>query len=550
MIKERIKHIVRNEWALASVLLLTLFLRIFGIGFGLPLTLVSDEPPFTVVALKMIETQTLIPALQPEAFSSILLYPLYLSYVLLIPFVLILGVKYLAWDGSRELFEATLLTDLSPFFIAARCLNILLGILMVYLVYRVAQSLFHSPVAAFVSAYLVATSILHQALSMVGRHWMPSSFVFVLVLYTLSRDLPKKRRYLYASLIAGIGMGFSTLSILSAVLMALYYVIFDKEKWRDVVTDIPLIAQCSAIFVALAAIPFLLYKNGNAFFGAITLLNDKSLAAFLESPWTMLSMSVYSEPILIGFFLIGVALLLKERRSIGFLLFGWFLAYTAVFYIVFRFDPRFALALVPFYALAGGYVVDRWWNTWARFALILLLLVPLVIAARVEYLAYESDTRDMAREWALLNLDASDKVLVYVAHMRLPTTADAVEELRAVDSNVVRQVDGADVVLDRKDVPHVLNYLFSMKKDSVFIRDISAYAKNNGYTHLIFAPEYATEATSTAEAFSRLTKGAKELQRFEGRGVLMSIADSSFTNSFLEFFDERYFGPTIIIYAL
>src|SRR3990167_9646356 len=82
------------------LLLGAFLLRALGIGYGLPLTVVSDETPFTFAALKMLQLKTLIPALHPEVFQSILPYPPYLSYLLLVPFTAILGIQFLLWQGS------------------------------------------------------------------------------------------------------------------------------------------------------------------------------------------------------------------------------------------------------------------------------------------------------------------------------------------------------------------------------------------------------------------------------------------------------------------
>src|ERR1035437_336508 len=139
---EKIKKYIHKEWLLLSLLLLAFLLRVVGIGYGLPLTVVNDEYPFTYAALQMIQAHTLIPALHPELFQNILPYPPYLSYVLIPPFIAILGIKFLLWHGSTALFQAHLLTDLSAFFITARLVNVLLGVLSVYLIYRISEALF------------------------------------------------------------------------------------------------------------------------------------------------------------------------------------------------------------------------------------------------------------------------------------------------------------------------------------------------------------------------------------------------------------------------
>src|SRR3989344_593976 len=86
---------MRRERFILAILVGAFLLRVAGIGYGLPLLVIGDEPPFTLAALKMLQLHTFIPALHPDAFQSILYYPPYPSYLLLAPFALIIGIKYL-----------------------------------------------------------------------------------------------------------------------------------------------------------------------------------------------------------------------------------------------------------------------------------------------------------------------------------------------------------------------------------------------------------------------------------------------------------------------
>ncbi|MBI2406557.1 MAG: hypothetical protein HYV25_03170, partial [Candidatus Harrisonbacteria bacterium] len=56
-------HMSRTTILLIFILAVAFFVRIAGISYGLPMWLVSDEPPFIFGALKMMELRTLVPAL-------------------------------------------------------------------------------------------------------------------------------------------------------------------------------------------------------------------------------------------------------------------------------------------------------------------------------------------------------------------------------------------------------------------------------------------------------------------------------------------------------
>ncbi|MBI4093821.1 glycosyltransferase family 39 protein [Candidatus Kaiserbacteria bacterium] len=496
---------------LISLLLGVFLLRVAGISYGLPLTVVSDETPFTFAALKMLQLKTLIPALHPEAFQSILPYPPYLSYVLLFPFAVILGVQYLLWQGSAELFQAHLISDLTPFFMTARFVNAVLGTLSVFLVYRIAQTLFKSRVAALSAGFLLATSILHIALSMVGRNWIPVSFLFVAILYVLTNSWSLKHRYLLSSAIAGVGMGISSLSAFFCVFIGLYYALFDARSLRAMLRDAPTLLSGGLLFVVLAVVPSLLYQSGNAFLGAVTLFEPKSLLGLISSPWDALLLIALSEPVLVGSFLLGLALLAIQWQRLAALMATWFLFYVAIFYMLFRFDARFLVPLLPLFALLGGYTVARLWDRRTMIPILTAFLLPFLVSIQLFVLAASGDTRDHARSWVLEHLAAEDKILVFSSAMHIPTQRAAVEELRSIESSAIRSADEADSLLDRDDAPYALNNL-TMLSDKEFIGSLPEYAKREGYTHVLIEPR----SCSFLRWQRRLLRSPKERSSFGG----------------------------------
>ncbi len=546
MVLARIKTWMRLEWALLAVLLLAFIVRVVGVGYGLPLTVVADETHFTFAALKMLQLQTVVPALHPEAFQTILPYPPYLSYLLLFPFAAVLGLKYLFWEGSTTLFEAHLVSDLSPFFLTARLVSVILGTLSVFFVYRIAETLFRSRIAALASGLLLATSILHVALSMVGRNWLPVSFAFVLIFYVLTRDWSIKSRYLFAFIVAGLGMGVSSLSALFCIFIGLYYLLFDARSLRGMLTEVPRLSIGGLLFVALAFIPSLLHQ-GNAFVGSITFFGPKSLAEFFISPWSAFSLIAYSEPVLLGAASVGLVFLFAERRRLATLVTAWTLLYIAIFYTVFRFDARFLLPLVPVCALLAGYAVARVWNRTSAALILLVLLVPIGGAMRLSSLALQGDTREAAREWILEHLTPDDKILVFSSAMHVPTQKEAVAELRAIDPGAIRTINESDEVLDREDVPYALNNLTSVS-DRAFARDLAEYARRQRYSYFLVEPRSMVEYPEMREAFSGMIESADLVAEFSGFGDYTSIYSSAFTESLATLFEQKSLGPDIFIY--
>ena len=540
---------IRREPFLWGILALAFFLRVVAIGYGLPLIVVADEAPFTLAALKMLQLHTLIPSLHLGEFSTILYYPPYVSYLLLAPFSAIIGVEYLLWHGDPALFQAHLLSDLSPFFIAARLVSVLFGVVSVYLVYRIAESLFRSRVAATAAAFLLATSLLHEALSMVGRQWVPVSSVFLVVLFILTRgELPLGRRYVGAFMAAGVGMGVSFIAALACPLIGLYYLVYDAPPLRRIFRDwLPMVSG-ALLFFALTGVAWLLYHGGNSFAGSLSLTEAKSLGGYLGSFPLVASLVTFSEPVLVGLALAGLALSAVWYRRVAILIASFVVLYISTFYIVFRFSPRFILPLVPLLAILGGYAVARLWNSRSRFVILALLAVPLVLSLRLDFLALQGDTRTLAREWVLEHLNAKDKILVYASGTRLPTSAESVEELRALDLAAVRKTDEAEATLEKSGVPHALNNLTEIN-ESALMR-LPAYARDHAYAYLFFEPRSAVTAP-TSKIFAEFAESATIVQKFVGFGTDdAAIADSSFLAPFTELFRTRLLGPDIVIYRL
>ena len=218
-----------NSRRILFVILVFAFLvRVAGIGYGLPLWLIADEPPFTLGALKMIELKTVIPRFHVEEFRSILYYPTYISYFLLPAFSGILAIKYLSFDGDRLSFINYIGSDLSDFFLAARFLNILLAVFSIYLIYGVSRNIFNDEWSGLAASFLLSTSLLHIMLSIAARQWMPISLILLLVLYFLTHpSMSFKKRYFLSILISGIGIDISAISSVALFLVDFYFLLFD-----------------------------------------------------------------------------------------------------------------------------------------------------------------------------------------------------------------------------------------------------------------------------------------------------------------------------------
>lgn len=548
---ERLKACLKREPLLWSILALAFVLRIVGIHYGLPLTLVDDEPPFVLAALQMLQLHTVIPALHLDAFRSILYYPPYMAYVLLLPFAGTIGVLYLVSHLSFSLFTATLLTNLSPFFEIARLINVLLGTAMVYLTYRVTEAWIGSKSAATVSAFLMATSIIAEGLSMVGRHWLPTSFVFVCVCFILTRAaLSDEKKIGYALVAAGLGMGISTILVFALIPIGLWFLLCSSLTFKEVSTSRRVWLSGFA-FAALAIIPTLLYPLSQSFVGGVRVLHEAvTFSGILLAPYHALLLYAFSEPVLIAGFLLGFSALLLTKKRLAILIGVFFLLYVEILYTVGELEPRFLLPLVPLYALCGGYL----FATLQKYKLavpvmLLVLCIPLATAVRFSTLVYANDTRALARASILETRTPQDHILAFTRLATLPETKASVEALAQIDPTAVHKTDSAYETLNLTNVPQSLT-LNSVTNDAFFAK-LPSYVKANHYTYFWYEPDADQGDAARHAAFEALLAHATLVKEWHGLGDAYSFTGTSFTASFLPLlFTHATLGPDLYLYKL
>ena len=469
----------------------TVFVRIAGIHYGLPLTtLVADESGLIFAALKMIQLKTLLPGLHSAAFEHILYYPPYIAYLYIGPFLMFAGIKYIILGLSAGEFQNYIAANLSPFFIIARSINIIFAAVSVWLVYKISLNLFKNKKAALVSCFFLATSMLHISLSMVARHWLPASFLFLLGFYFLTRgDWSFKKRYLFTVLTAGIGMGITPITGLIGVLMILWYLFYERHGIGELFKE-KFFYPLFFIFVLLAVVPVILYPSSYNFFKESTGV-ARSLFEFIASPFFFLKPAFITEPVLMLFALLGIGSAFLFKRNLFPVAFIFTFVYSAFFYLAYWYLHRFILPLLCFLMIFAGYGFAQFWERFRgvgfRIVAVTLLLIPLVISLQFSYLAYKGDSRVLAKEWAEKNLPAGVKVIV-AGDVRLLTAPDAVEEKRILDPDSINKFDGLDSYSDevRRGAPvfYALN-LDYVDAESFFYENTDAYIVEHNYEYMI-----------------------------------------------------------------
>lgn len=565
----------RTTVLLICIIAVAFFVRIAGVSYGLPMWLVSDEPPFIFGALKMLELKTLVPALHAEDFGRILYFPPYLSYIYLLLFIPLLGVQYLLFNGTLAQFVAATTLDPSALYLVARLVSVALGTATVWLVYKTGKNIFQSDIPALFSAAFLALSFLHVNFSHWARHWVPATFFFALVMYVLAReDMDVRKRYLIASLIAGLGVGINYQTGLSALFIALWFLfyphtysgardanknsaigvgVYDRFSLRGRLRE-PWIYGYAALFFGLVAFAYALYPQGLVVHGANVVGGGKSVAGFFSGYGFYAQKLIETEPAFFVFIIAGLWVLLFRNRKFFLVASLFSFAYIAIFYLLFFHMDRYILMLYPLFALVAGYGLAESVSRIAyRVSYGATLGYGLGIVAfgtmaagvlRFDALLIKNDTRAQAAQWIERYVPNGEKVVAFARLLRIPSTPAAVAEQRLIDPKSLRSADAALLRLPAELLPsprfHALN-LFDI--DPNFAARIPEYMRDNGYGYFIYSQEFA----DGLGLVSRLEHLGEPVAAFPGFADNTDDITNGFGGGLKKMFALESNGPTIVI---
>lgn len=542
----------RSTIALISLLAFALLLRLSTLFYGLPLWLINDEPSTILGSLKMIELKSILPAAHLEEMSSVLYYPPYISYTYLLPFAGVLGFTYLDLGLPFEEFVGVVGNYMSPFFIAARLISITAGLATIVLTYLIALQLTQSKRAGLFAAFFASTSLIHIALSGAARHWIFIALIFSSALYILTKtDWSSPKKYFIYGLVAALGMGVSSISVILFMLPPLWY--FYREhhslnELRMILKDKRNYLGASAV-ILLSVLPTLIYPLSNGFIVDITADNQKTFGELIMSPFSFLNTVSASEPVLLLFAALGTLILFIRRSRTAFVLAVFVYTYAILFYFMFRFESRFLLPILPVIYVVAGYGTYTLWqrNNVGKFAVLALLLIPFAASLQLGKLALKNDSRVLAVKWAENNIARNDKVITFGSQLRLPLTHEAVSELREIDPGALRKIDVSEERLDEDEIQrfHSLN-IYTVTNKS-FLDSLSSYVADQGYNYLI-----KENAASELHGHVRrlVTEDSRPVITFGKENTLFSLATSDFKGSVFELFKTKQLGPEITIYEL
>jgi len=408
----------RPRWlALLALVVLPLALRLAPIGHGLPATTYVPDTHVVRGALGMAKDKTLVPP--SSKYTS---YPYLLPYLLLPIYAgeYAVGRATGAWGGAGE-FGMKLLEEPERAHLPARILVALFGALTPLLVFALARAS-GMRAGAWIAAWLTATSLLHVHFSLQERPWVPMTTFLVLAAWGAAVHVTagaerRGRALLWSWVAAGLALATHQGGAFALGIPGLAWLLGDGrpgERTGGLAAAftgrrLASLALGLAVFAAVTilvghpyylihgAAPESAVSGGGG--GAVQLGGQGFTYRFrTESVVRMAKAFAGYDPALLVLGLAGLVPALRRRATVPATVFA--LVWGFVFLTNYNDHVRYLLPFVILLAPAAGIAGERLWSLRSplRFALVPLLALPLVQAARLGYVIARPDTRAEALE--------------------------------------------------------------------------------------------------------------------------------------------------------
>jgi len=414
------RSLLAINYQLLTILLVALFLRLWGITHGLPHIYSVDEPALvrSVMGLRF--------DLNPHHFDwpHFHFYFGYLFFVLLVKFRALLQILSL-----RPILEPVIPVfwqDPQIFYLQLRVISALMGAVTVGLVYLIGKKLFDKKIglwgAAFLAVYPFHNEISHFALLEAPlTFWITLSFLFSVLVFKRGR----LRDYLLAGLFAGFAAStkYNGALVVVPIVVAHFLRVVNARRrvgefggpfrsfWR------PLLAGLAAAAGFLLGTPYALLdwrgfwsREPGGFLWQMTRIGAVS---WRELPRVLVGRSEILVSglgvVLAALAILGVFLALVRRRRRDILLLSFPLVY---FFYIGRlgfFNAHYFVPLAPFLSLLAAVsfwtLFERIYNfKFKKIFICFLLLQPLFLSARSSFIFSRPDTRQLASDWVAENI--------------------------------------------------------------------------------------------------------------------------------------------------
>ena len=428
-----------NKIILLSIIVVFLFLAIYGIDWGLPSRWCVDES--VAEALRMISEKSIIPKADYD-------HPTFHHFVLITFFIPVLAfLKIIAYPLSvvkeAASFSWIYLSNVDPKFcrlvyIVARLSSAFFAALTIYLSYRIAEKCFSKRAGIFSALFLSVTmgfvSEVHTAKS-------TALFIFMVMLTLFSciwyLDKKTPRKYIIPFFLGGLSLACKYSGGIVIFPLTYYLLkIADKKKLKY---------SCIAIFIFLigffVGFPGIFAHFFNYFNSAVSyqarympqsIYSAPSLFISGVAGYTLLLKDIFGMPLFL-LIVLGIVFFLgktKSNDSVKILLF------TLVPYLMFfslsprPFEVKYIILAVPIFIILSSGIIDNifrlkiFYKRLIIFLLISTWFISLKYTIACKDIYAYTDIRYKVTDWIEGNIQKGERIVIiglpgWVVHNRL-----------------------------------------------------------------------------------------------------------------------------------
>lgn len=563
----------KNRYNLILVLIIFagLFLRVWGIDFGLPHVFHQDEAMAINKAVSYGSGD-----FNPHNFQL----PPLTSYILFIFY----GLFYIIGLGFRfftdtDSFLKLFIQEPTIFYIIARVLlGVLPGVFSVACVYKIARIIANKR-AALLSAFFLSVAFIHVRNSHYAYHDIPLALCLILAFIYLFTylDTGKIKDLFAAGVIAGIAAGFKY----NGALIIIPVLILPWPCRKKPGMDKGLIIRYSLYFLSGFFI-FCFLTNPYAVFDyksfIQSLLFERQAHGF--TGWFYhISYSCFEGIGVLMTLLSAFGLLLflfsgdKRKQAIGLFV---LLSYISIVFFGQKHE-RYILPMVPFLLVMAAFCVDKLLAGLmhkqqrvmaAAFLIVLLTAATTAKSVYSDILFTRPDTRAMAAEWIKQNIPEGEGIALDHSFFspRLKQSVRQIEDKTAM----LKRRGGSTARLKKAEILKKLakeskaynifflddrdddNFIFSSKPSIAFdMNDIF----NNGIDYVVLHADYPGQPYPHEGFKEELLRNSRLLQEFNPYRDRRSYLDSEISVTSGPFRSKNIFarkrnGPVLFIYKI
>ena len=408
---------IRVLHLLLLILGLGLFLRLWGINFGLPYFNYPDEGRYTGLAINMLDDFDF----NPHYFIN----PPLLTYILagLNVLYFIIG-KIFGLFSSPKHFADLLVAGTLPIspLLLSRIFIALLGTTTCFFLYKIGKKLFNKSVGV-ISCALLAFSLLHIKESHIAVNDVAATF-FMIISFNCIVNVYTRGR-LKDSILSGVFVGMSIAIKYNVGLIIIPLVVAHllSSNIKDGRIKKLMYSLCICFTTFFLCCPWILldYKHFfkdflyQAKLGGVLWAGSSPESSYIK----YLKTFFWGYGLIpFGFFIAGTIFLWKERTKF-FILLSFPLVYYLFLGKLKLFFIRFAVPMIPFLCLISAYGIFRFSYSFTSAKRKLLAILTLLaicqgifFSIKYDYLLTKGDTRIIARNWIIDNIPPHSKIFV------------------------------------------------------------------------------------------------------------------------------------------